>query len=381
METDSLEFGPADRPGIASSPVRILPILSHTGNQRVLTDWVHQQERYEIISERNSELSGTDFDIIVLDAESLREHDTKIRERKVDATAFLPVLLVSSEAAANPLDTPDQPEAEPAVWQLVDERLLTPTNTTELRRRLDTLARIRTQSLALKRQTDQLLLLNRITRHDIRNEMQIISGWTEQLAAHTDDAGDQIRQRIIDSSQHVVGLTKAVREFVETLQTAGDSDVEPVQLESVVTDELTKGRATFADAEFAVTGEIPQVDVRANDLLASVFRNLLNNAVQHNDSDTPRVEIAVSERDETVIITVADNGPGIPPEQREAVLGRTDEGLDHPAAGLGLYLVDTLVSQYGGTLQISDADLGGASIEIELPKASSTEVNTVDNDS
>jgi signal transduction histidine kinase len=347
----------------------------------VLTDWVHQQERYEIISERNSELSGTDFDIIVLDAESLREHDTKIRERKVDATAFLPVLLVSSEAAANPLDTPDQPEAEPAVWQLVDERLLTPTNTTELRRRLDTLARIRTQSLALKRQTDQLLLLNRITRHDIRNEMQIISGWTDQLAAHTDDAGDQIRQRIIDSSQHVVDLTKAVREFVETLQTAGDPDIEPVDLTSVVTDELTKRRATFEDAEFAVTGELPQVDVRANDLLASVFRNLLNNAVQHNDSDTPRVEIAVSERDETVTITIADNGPGIPPEQREAVLGRTDEGLDHPAAGLGLYLVDTLVSQYGGTLQISDADLGGASIEIELPKASSTEVNTVDNDS
>ncbi|WP_435186765.1 sensor histidine kinase [Halobellus sp. EA9] len=381
METDSLEFGPADRPGTASSPVRILPILSHTGNQRVLADWVHHQERYEIVSERNAELSEADFDIIVLDAESLREYDTEIRERKMDAAAFLPVLLVSSEAAANRLDTPDQPQAEPAVWQLVDERLLTPINTTELGRRLDTLARIRNQSLALERQTEQLLLLNRITRHDIRNEMQVISGWAEQLANHTDDAGDQIRQRIVNSSRHVVDLTKAVREFVETLQTAGDPDLEPVDLESLVTDELTKRCATFEAAEFAVTGELPQVDVRANDLLASVFRNLLNNAVQHNDSDTPRVEIAVSEHDEAVTITIADNGLGIPPEQREAVLGRTDEGLDHPAAGLGLYLVDTLVNQYGGTLQIGAADLGGAKIEVELQKASSTGVNTVDDDS
>jgi signal transduction histidine kinase len=199
--------------------------------------------------------------------------------------------------------------------------------------------------------------------------MQIISGWTEQLAGHTDAAGDQIRQRILDSSQHVVDLTKAVREFVETLQTAGRPDLEPIDLESVVTDELTKRRASFNDAEFTVTGEIPQVDVRANGLLASVFRNLLNNAVQHNDSDTVHIELDVSERDETVIITIDDNGPGIPPGQREAVLGRTEQGLDHPAAGLGLYLVDTLVSQYGGTVQIDSADIGGASIEIELPKA------------
>lgn len=381
METDSLEFGPADRPGTASSPVRILPILSHTGNQRVLADWVQQQERYEIIPERTSGLSESDFDIIVLDIESLREHDTEIRERKVDATVFLPVLLVSSKAAANRLNTLDQPDAESAVWQLVDERLLTPINTPELRRRLDTLARIRKQSFAMERQTEQLLLLNRITRHDIRNEMQVISGWTGQLADHTDDAGDQIRQRILNSSQHIVDLTKAVREFVETLQTGGDPDLEPVELKSVITDELTKRRATFEAAEFAVTGEIPQVDVRTNDLLASVFRNLLNNAVQHNDSETPRVEIVVGEHDERVTITIADNGSGIPPEHREAVLGRTEEGLDHPAAGLGLYLVDTLVSQYGGALQISEADLGGARIEVELPKASSMGVATVDEDS
>jgi signal transduction histidine kinase len=344
-------------------------MLSHTGNQQVLADWVQQQERYEMVSESNSELAETDFDIIILDAESLRAYETEIRERKADANAFLPVLLVSAEAAADPVDTPDQPKAEPAVWQLVDEILSTPINTTELRRRLDTLARIRNQSLAYERQTEQLLLLNRITRHDIRNDMQIISGWTEQLAGHTDAAGDQIRQRILDSSQHVVDLTKAVREFVETLQTAGRPDLEPIDLESVVTDELTKRRATFNDAEFTVTGEIPQVDVRANGLLASVFRNLLNNAVQHNDSDTVHIELDVSERDETVIITIDDNGPGIPPGQREAVLGRTEQGLDHPAAGLGLYLVDTLVSQYGGTVQIDDADIGGASIEIELPKA------------
>lgn len=380
MKTDPSASGLADRPETPSSPVRVLPLLSQTGNQRVLSDWVQHQERYEIVSDDGAGLSEADFDILVLDAKSLSECETAIRDRKTEANAFLPILLVSSEVTDFPPEIMEQREAEPAVWQFVDERLTAPINTATLRWRLDTLARLREQSITLEQKTEQLLLLNRITRHDIRNEMNIIDGWTKQLADHTDAAGDQIRQRILDSSQHVVDLTKAVREFVETLQTGGDPELEAVDLKSVVTDELTKRRTTFEHAEFVIDGEIPRVDVRTNDLLASVFRNLLNNAVQHNDSDIPRVEIAIRTRDETVIITITDNGPGIPPDQREAVLGRTEQGLDHPAAGLGLYLVNTLVTQYGGAVQISDADLGGASIEVELPTASSTGVNTATDD-
>jgi|GEM_PF-2323441 len=378
METESPALGTADRPGTAKSPARVVPILSHVGNQRVLVNWLQQQDQYEIVSDDTAALSEADIDMVILDAHSLRTYDTEIRKRKADADAILPVLLVGSDIDVGTLDSREQTETEPTVSQLVDEVLTTPIDTVELHNRLDTLGRIRRQSIALESKTDQLLLLNRISRHDIRNEMNVVIGWTEQLANHTDDAGDQIRQRVLDSSQHVVDLTKAVREFVDTLQTAGGPNLEAVAPEDAITDELTKRRTTFEDAEFAVDGDIPRVDVRANDLLASVFRNVLNNAVQHNDSDTPRVEISVVEGAETVAITIADNGPGVPPARRDAVLGRTNRGLDHPAAGLGLYLVDTLVTQYGGTLQISDADLGGASIEIELPKEPSAGVNTDD---
>jgi signal transduction histidine kinase len=381
METESPVVGTADRLGTATSPARVVSILSYVGNQRVLVNWLQQQDQYEIVSDDAAALSESDIDIVILNSHSLREYDTEVRERKADADAILPVLLVGSDTAVDTLDSREQTETEPAVSELVDDVLTTPIDTMELRNRLDTLGRIRAQSIALESKTNQLLLLNRISRHDIRNEMNVVIGWTEQLADHTDDTGDQIRQRILDSSQHVVDLTKAVPEFADTLQTAGGPNLEAVALEDVVTDELTKRRATFEDAEFVVDGDIPRVDVRANDLLASVFRNVLNNAVQHNDSDTPRVEISVVEGAETVAVTIADNGPGIQPAQRDAVLGRTDRGFDHPAAGLGLYLVDTLVTQYGDTLQISDADLGGASIEIELPKATSTGVNTDDDDS
>lgn len=350
------------------SATRIVPVLSHAGNQRVLLDWLREHDHYETVSDGTTAISDVDFDAILVDEHALRQHDTEIRERKADTEAFLPVLLVSSTTAVSTLDTRVQTETEQTGLPLVDEVITTPVDTAELETRLDTLARIRAQSIALERKTAQLLLLNRVTRHDIRNDMNVVMAWAEQLEDHIDGGGERMRRRILDSSRHVVDITTAVREFVETLQTNDDPDLQTTDLRDVLTDELAKRRATFDNAEFVVDGEIPRVDVRANELLASVFRNVLNNAVQHNDGETPRVEITVAESGEIVTVTVCDDGPGIPPDQRDAVVGRTDRGLDHSAAGLGLYLVDTLVDQYGGTLQIGDADLGGVAIAIELTK-------------
>ena len=379
MTSELSAFSSADQPGEGSSLVRILPILAHPGNERVLADWVEQQGQYEVVPGDHAVISEADFDVCIIDERSLHEHAAELRTQKIAANAFLPVLLVTSNASGASSVTPDSAETAPKVWQVVDELLPTPIDTVELQRRLDTLTRVRTQSIALERKTDQLLLLNRVTRHDIRNDMNVISGWTEQLAGHTDGAGEEIRQRVLDSSQHVVDLTKAVREFVDTLESAGDPNLQAVNLHRVVTDELTKRRSTFEAAEFVVNSSIPEGYVRANDLLASVFRNLLNNAVQHNNSESPRVEVTVREHAETIVSTIADNGPGIPQSHREAVLGRTEEGLEHPAAGLGLYLVDTLVTQYDGAVQITDADLGGARVEVELQKASVTGVSATDN--
>jgi signal transduction histidine kinase len=376
MVTEASESVSAGSAGTESSPTRIAPVLSSTGNQRVLVDWLQRQDQYEALSEGHPGLLDSDFDMVIIDDHSLREFGTEIRERKANTEAFLPVLLVRPDAAVDTLGLQDQAERESetdgTVRQVVDEILTAPIAIAELRRRLTTLTRIRAQSLALERKTNQLLLLNRVTHHDIQNEMNLLMGLTASLEAHTDDAGAEICQRVLDSSQNVVDLMRVVREFGEILETDGKPDPQAITLADVLTDQLTKHRSTFDGAEFVVTGEIPRVQVCANDLLGSVFRNLLKNAVQHNDADTPRVEITVQDDDQTVTVTIADNGPGVPPDRRDAVLCRTERGLDHPAAGIGLYLVETLVDQYGGTLRLTDAELTGVAVEVELLKESAT---------
>ncbi|RDZ94582.1 hybrid sensor histidine kinase/response regulator, partial [Haloferax sp. Atlit-6N] len=135
---------------------------------------------------------------------------------------------------------------------------------------------------------------------------------------------------------------------------------------------LESWTTAYVDAELDAA-EIPEAEVRANELLTSVFRNLLNNAVQHNDKETARVSIDGDVRSETVVVRVADNGPGIPDGQKDAVFGRTEAGLDDPAAGVGLYLVDTLVSQYDGSVSLKDNEPEGTVAVVELPRATSSE--------
>jgi len=99
--------------------------------------------------------------------------------------------------------------------------------------------------------------------------------------------------------------------------------------------------------------------------LESVFRNLLNNAVQHNDGE-PTVVVTATADDDTVTVRVADDGPGVPDKQKQRVFERGEKGPTSDGTGLGLYLVGVLVDSYGGEITVTDNDPQGAVFEVEL---------------
>ncbi|MFC7058923.1 PAS domain-containing sensor histidine kinase [Halovenus salina] len=222
---------------------------------------------------------------------------------------------------------------------------------------------------ALEEVNTELELLNRMVRHDIRNDMSVILAWGQLVEDHVDEAGREHLDKILASGEHVVELTEIARDYVEMLTSDGDLERKPVALAEVLETELALRRESFPEAEFHLRGEIPDVEVLANEMLGSVFRNLLTNAVQHNDNDTPIVELTAEQRDDDVVVQVADNGPGIPDSQKETVFGKGEKGLDSPSTGIGLYLVYTLVTQYGGTVDIEDNDPHGAVFSVRLPLA------------
>jgi len=115
--------------------------------------------------------------------------------------------------------------------------------------------------------------------------------------------------------------------------------------------------------------------VQANELLRDVFVNLIGNAIKHSTGPAfINIRMAQEKNDDRQYCTVAieDNGPGVPGEMKEKVFDRLRRGdTKAKGAGLGLYLVKTLVDSYGGKVWVEDRVTGdhmkGARFVVMLP--------------
>jgi len=101
----------------------------------------------------------------------------------------------------------------------------------------------------------------------------------------------------------------------------------------------------------------PSVLVRGDrDMLFQAVANLVDNAIKHTPGGG-RIEISLAPRDGGAAIVVADDGPGVPPEEREKVrerFYRLDHSRTTPGAGLGLSLVSAVAARHGGELRLED---------------------------
>jgi signal transduction histidine kinase len=200
--------------------------------------------------------------------------------------------------------------------------------------------------------------------------MAVIEGRSELLEPHVEPAGRDHLATIQGSSEHVVELTKNVRTLMTAILEDEAIETQATDAGRVIRTQLSQARERFDDATFELDGDLPDgCQVQANEMLSSVFTNLFNNAIQHNDKEACHVTVSVDRTDDALRVRVADDGPGIPEDRRDDLFGRGVKGLDSPGTGVGLYLVDTLVDRYGGSVRIGDNDPEGAVFTVELPLA------------
>ena len=233
----------------------------------------------------------------------------------------------------------------------------------------------------LEDRTEKLAVINRLVRHDINNDIQLLIGWADGVSDHVDDEGQDYLQRIQNTCDHISELTTIARDFVESI--GGDTDLaySSVNLRYILTSEVEKAERRHEGLEVSFDDGVPNVSVRGNELLSSVFGNLLSNAVRHNEGSDPRVTIRVEEDETDVRVHVADNGPGIPEANLDGIFGKGERGPESPGTGIGLYLVHTIVERFGGRVSVENApdrpatgeanvadDAIGCVFTVELPK-------------
>jgi len=126
----------------------------------------------------------------------------------------------------------------------------------------------------------------------------------------------------------------------------------------VVTTEVEQISDGYPEAVITMEPEIHQESVRANEMLASVFRNLLKNAIQHNDKKIPKITVSSIKQQNHIRIRVTDNGPGVSDAVKKEIFGKGEKGLDSDGTGIGLYLVKSLVETYGGDVWVENKEEG-----------------------
>jgi signal transduction histidine kinase len=129
--------------------------------------------------------------------------------------------------------------------------------------------------------------------------------------------------------------------------------------------------AEFAQDEVELTAEVGALPpVRGDrERLRQVIQNLVDNAVKYSSAGG-RVHVSATADDGHVLIDVADQGPGIPPEDRELIFekfGRSSSGTAKPGSGLGLFIARSIAEAHGGTLGVDSVPARGSVFRLELP--------------
>lgn len=208
------------------------------------------------------------------------------------------------------------------------------------------------------------VVLNRVLRHNIRNDMNVVLGYARRLSETEDGTNGNLVTPIREKAEDVIDLSESARR-IESLDSAGDEG--PVDAVTIIRDRVSVTESSYPEVGLDV--DVPDSAwVEAGPLIGSVVDNVLENAIEHNDRD-PVITVSVEcTGDDEVVIRVADNGPGIPADEQQVLTEEMETSMRH-GTGLGLWLIKWFVETYDGTLTIEDNEPRGTVIEIRLPAA------------
>ncbi|QSG13962.1 sensor histidine kinase [Halapricum desulfuricans] len=212
-----------------------------------------------------------------------------------------------------------------------------------------------------KRRDQQLAILERILRHNLRNALTVIQGQAELLRWERADAKDAV-ETILDRTDSLLQQAEKERSLTELLR----GPTETTRRDITILVETARADVLETHADAAVSVEIPEA---AHAAVIPGFERaiaeLLDNAIRHGDD--PTVSVTVREDQSAIEIDIADTGPGLPEIERELLCGVADETPLFHGTGVGLFLVRQLVVRSNGTISVADNEPEGTVVTIRLP--------------
>ena len=233
----------------------------------------------------------------------------------------------------------------------------------------------------------QLTVLNRILRHNLRNNANVVAGNVTRLLAELsepDPTAIDTAATIERAAHELERLAEEAGHIHHVLQQSADETtaIDPAPLVRSVVDEHRQDSPTATiDVDLARSER-----VFADSHLRYALDSLVDNAIEHNPNPSPRVRVRIDrlggasdpdadaavedrrhhESADWVVIHVEDDGPMIPLNERDVIRDGSAITPTHHGSGLGLWLTELTVETFGGELQFDTSELGGNDVSIRL---------------
>jgi PAS domain S-box-containing protein len=213
-----------------------------------------------------------------------------------------------------------------------------------------------------RRQREGLIsVINRVLRHNVRNEMTVISGYAEMLADELEGHKAERAKLISGAASRLLNLTESAQQIEQNRDLS--VELEPLDIvpliERVVSEcemRYANGSITVEAPETAIAETLPRVE--------TALFEIIDNAAKHG-GDPASIEIEVRVTDLRVVVCVSDNGPGLPDLERAVLETGEETPLIH-GEGLGWWLSYWIVTTLDGEIKVSESEQG-TTIEILLP--------------
>jgi two-component system sensor histidine kinase KdpD len=212
--------------------------------------------------------------------------------------------------------------------------------------------------------------------HDLRTPLAIIRGASSSLLENRDtseSAHTELLTTIVDESRRLSRLLDNLLEMSKLESGTATPDLQWHVLEEIIGAALARTRQDLAHYQVRVDlpSDLPLLHVDGI-LLEQVFINLFENAARYCPLNS-RIEVTARVDRSSIVIIVADNGPGLAPHTEEKVFEKFFRGAGHADArrgsGLGLSICRAVIQLHGGTIIANNRPTGGLQFTIRLPLA------------
>lgn len=215
----------------------------------------------------------------------------------------------------------------------------------------------------------------KIASHDLKNPLTVVK-MCGRLIENTSDNPSivDLAQRLLDAERRAEQLISSYLEISGLQSTqALVLQVEPCNLKEMVEEEFSFLEKLYQRKEkpISLINEVQSTSVPADrQKLQQILNNLVGNAMKYGDPENPEVTISTTEREGLIVVSVADNGRGISPEDQLRLFNefqRVGDVQKIPGTGLGLWLSNILVLSHGGTMWVESEINRGATFYFSLP--------------